>query len=86
LYAGLQNDRAARRLAYRGPNVYRSTLHRVINASGRERYLVPFFINGDPDYPITCIPTCLAPGESPEFPDTTITQHFSNMYRKTYVV
>ena len=67
-------------------DLYRSTLHRVINTSGRERYSVPFFINGDPDYPITCIPTCLAPGEKPKFADTTITRHFSTMYRKTYVV
>lgn len=67
-------------------DLYRSTLHRVINTSGRERYSVPFFINGDPDYPITCIPTCLAADETPKFPDTTITQHFSTMYRKTYVV
>lgn len=66
-------------------NVYRSTLHRVINTSGRQRYSVPFFINGDPDYPISCIPTCLASGEAPKFSQTTITEHFGTMYRKTYV-
>jgi len=65
--------------------LYRSTLHRVINTSGRERYSLPFFVNGAPDFPVSCIPTCLAPGETPKFAPTTIAQHFAAMYRKTYL-
>lgn len=37
---------------------YVSNLHRVINASGRERYSVPFFYSGNPDFVIDCLPGC----------------------------
>jgi isopenicillin N synthase-like dioxygenase len=63
---------------------YRSTLHRVINASGRERYSVPFFFAGNPDQLVECIPACLAAGEHPRYEVTTIEQHLQQMYRKTY--
>lgn len=64
---------------------YRSTLHRVINASGRERHSIPFFFTGNPDFEVSCIPTCLAPGETPLYPPITVEQHLQSMYSKTYV-
>lgn len=64
---------------------FRSTLHRVINRSGRERYSVPFFYTGNPDYEVRCIPSCLAPGEAPKYPAVTIEEHLKAMYAKTYV-
>jgi isopenicillin N synthase-like dioxygenase len=64
---------------------YRSTLHRVINASGRERYSIPFFYTGNYDHLVECIPTCLAPGEAPEYPPITVEAHLREMYRRTYV-
>ena len=63
---------------------YRSTLHRVINASGAERYSVPFFFTGNPDFEVACIPTCLAPGEQPKYPPIRVEDHLMAMYRKTY--
>ncbi len=66
-------------------DTYRSTLHRVINESGRERYSVPFFFTGNPDSEVRCIPTCLAPGEQPKYPPVTIEEHLQAMYKKTYV-
>lgn len=63
---------------------YRSTLHRVVNASGRERYSVPFFYDGSIDYKVECLPTCLAPGETPKYPPTTVEGHMREMYERIY--
>lgn len=63
---------------------YRSTVHRVVNASGRERYSVPFFYSGNSAHEVACIPTCLGPGETPKYPPTTVEAHMREMYRKTY--
>ncbi|CAN5471325.1 2-oxoglutarate and iron-dependent oxygenase domain-containing protein [soil metagenome] len=63
---------------------YRSTLHRVINTSGRERYSVPFFYVGNYDHEVSCISTCLAPGEVPRYSPTTVEAHLRAMYARTY--
>ncbi|MFW5823585.1 MAG: isopenicillin N synthase family dioxygenase [Marinobacter sp.] len=63
---------------------YRSTLHRVVNTSGAERYSVPFFYSGNPDHEVTCLPECLAPGDQPHYPPTTVEAHLMEMYRRTY--
>src|SRR5580658_2312974 len=63
---------------------YRSTIHRVVNASGRERYSVPFFYTGNYAHKVECIPTCLAVGETPKYPPITVEQHMRDMYRRTY--
>jgi isopenicillin N synthase-like dioxygenase len=63
---------------------YRSTVHRVVNASGRERYSVPFFFTGNLDQVVECLPGCLAPGEVPKYPATTTEGHLQAMYRRTY--
>ncbi|MEP2606669.1 2-oxoglutarate and iron-dependent oxygenase domain-containing protein [Marinobacter sp.] len=63
---------------------YRSTLHRVVNTSGAERYSVPFFFSGNPGHTVTCLPTCLSEGEQPHYPSTTVEAHLMEMYRRTY--
>jgi isopenicillin N synthase-like dioxygenase len=63
---------------------FRSTVHRVVNASGRERYSVPFFFSGNPDQAVECLPSCLASGEVPKYPRTTVEGHLREMYRRTY--
>jgi isopenicillin N synthase-like dioxygenase len=63
-------------------NLYRSTVHRVINKSGRDRYSVPFFLDGRSDHLVSCIPTCT--GEGRHFPDTTVRGHLDEMVRRTY--
>lgn len=63
---------------------YHSTLHRVINISGRERHSIPFFFTGNPSHLVECLPTCLAPGETPRYPPITVEQHQIQCYRRTY--
>ncbi|MFC3902222.1 Isopenicillin N synthase [Acinetobacter marinus] len=63
---------------------YKSTLHRVINRSGRERYSVPFFFAGNPDYQVSCLNCCLDDTQTAKYPATTVEQHFIEMYRRTY--
>lgn len=63
---------------------YVSTLHRVINRSGNERYSIPFFYTGNPDTMVECLPTCLAEGETPKYPPVTTLEHLRAMYARTY--
>ena len=63
---------------------YRSTLHRVVNVSGKERYSVPFFYLGNPDFEINCIPTCLEKGRLPKYMPATVEQHYEEMYDAAY--
>jgi isopenicillin N synthase-like dioxygenase len=65
-------------------DLYRSTLHRVVNASGRERYSVPFFFSGNPDHLVECLPNCLLPGQPRKYPPVTVEGHLREMYRRTY--
>jgi len=65
-------------------NRYRSTVHRVINLSGRDRYSVPFFFEGRGDHLVSCIPTCRLDGEARHFLDTTVSGHLEEMARRTY--
>jgi isopenicillin N synthase-like dioxygenase len=63
-------------------NLYRSTVHRVINTSGRARYSVPFFFDGRSDHLVSCIPTCA--GDARRFADVTVRGHLEEMVRRTY--
>jgi isopenicillin N synthase-like dioxygenase len=63
---------------------YRSTLHRVVNLSGKERYSIPFFFTGNPDQIVSCLPTCLAAGETAKYPPTLVSEHLTEMFRRTY--
>lgn len=65
-------------------NLYKSTLHRVINESGKQRYSVPFFFGGNPDYEVTCLPHCKSEHVTALFEPTTVEKHHIEMYRRTY--
>ena len=65
-------------------DMYRSTLHRVINVSGTERYSVPFFFSGRPAHEVVALDCCLADGETPKYAPTTVEKHMRDMYARTY--
>lgn len=59
--------------------VYKSSLHRVLNRSGRDRYSVPFFFDGNVD----CVLTPLGGGEEGKrYP--TVEGHMRERFGQTY--
>lgn len=49
-------------------NVYKSTIHRVVNRTNQARYSVPFFFSVNYEEIIETLPTCLKDGETPRYP------------------
>ncbi|KEQ66406.1 Clavaminate synthase-like protein [Aureobasidium melanogenum CBS 110374] len=63
---------------------YISNLHRVINKSGKERYSVPFFYSGNPDYVIECLPNCREEGQAPKCPPISVMDCVGGSYKASY--
>jgi isopenicillin N synthase-like dioxygenase len=77
LMAGWTNDR------------WRSTLHRVTDPPAandgnfRRRFSMPFFHNANWDARVSCLPTCLAPGEAPRYPTVVAGPHLRAKFRRS---
>ena len=63
---------------------YKSNIHRVINRSGKERYSIPVFFSGNPDYTIDCLPNCKKEGEKAKYTPVTVEQAVSSSYKESY--
>ncbi|GKT58294.1 2OG-Fe(II) oxygenase [Colletotrichum tofieldiae] len=64
--------------------LYKSNIHRVINKSGQERYSIPVFVSGNPDYLVECIPTCQSTTQPAKFGPVTVEQAVSASYAESY--
>lgn len=64
--------------------VYCSTLHRVVNETGRERYSAPFFLEPAFDTVVECLDVCCSRENPPRYPPTTSGEHLLSMYRQTH--
>ncbi len=65
-------------------DLFASNRHRVINASGRDRYSIPFFFDPDHDAEVACLETCQGPGRPPRYPPTTGLQHLLERIEETF--
>ena len=63
---------------------YISNLHRVINVSGEERYSIPVFFSGNPDYVVECLPNCKKQGEEAKWKPITVEQAIKEGYADSY--
>ena len=67
---------------------WRSTLHRVVTppagvAVTSRRQSIAFFHNANWDAVIECIPSCLAPGDSPRYGPVPAGEHLMSKFRST---
>jgi isopenicillin N synthase-like dioxygenase len=63
---------------------YISNLHRVINESGEDRYSIPFFFSGNPDFLVKCFSNCQDGEGKTKYPPVTVGEWISARYADTY--
>jgi isopenicillin N synthase-like dioxygenase len=63
---------------------FRSTPHRVLNRSGRDRYSIAYFFDPAMDAVIECLPGCRAPGEPPRYPALRYGDYLMERLDKNY--
>jgi isopenicillin N synthase-like dioxygenase len=66
-----------------------STIHRVANPpvislAASRRQSIGYFMHPDYDAPIKCIPTCVAPGSTPRYPEISAGMHIRNKIAQSH--
>ena len=65
-------------------DLFVSTPHRVVNASGRERYSIPMFYDPDFDTVVECLPNCSSAANPPKYPRTIAGEYITAKYDDAY--
>ncbi|KDO23250.1 hypothetical protein SPRG_11180 [Saprolegnia parasitica CBS 223.65] len=72
-------------LAERWTNgLFRSTRHRVVNSTGRERYSVPFFFEPNFHCNVTCLPSCVDAATPAKYPPISAGANLLNKYSEIH--
>ncbi|EPX73764.1 2-OG-Fe(II) oxygenase superfamily protein [Schizosaccharomyces octosporus yFS286] len=61
-------------------NRYKSSVHRVCNTSGHDRYTIPFFLHGNIDYVVAPLPGLGPSTTEPIAVEDLLRDHFQNSY------
>jgi isopenicillin N synthase-like dioxygenase len=68
-------------------NRYTSNIHRVINTPGKDRYSIPFFLGGNPDYVFDCLPGCgdtNKAGSGSKYAPISVKDFIAEQYQMSY--
>ncbi|HQT79412.1 MAG TPA: 2-oxoglutarate and iron-dependent oxygenase domain-containing protein [Rhodopila sp.] len=63
---------------------FRSTPHRAVNRSPRDRYAIPFFYDPNTDVMIECLPGCSSPDNPPHYPARTFAAYYAWFVKMNY--
>lgn len=65
-------------------DVYVSTPHRVLNAGGRERTSIAYFLDPNPDAVVAALPGTVPDGDGPRYPPVTAADYLKGRLDATY--
>jgi isopenicillin N synthase-like dioxygenase len=64
--------------------LFKSTLHRVVNTAGKERYSCAFFFEPNFNTRVECLPCCVNEDRPAAYPPTTAGEHLLGKYAQTH--